>query len=87
MDAGFIRESALHAVDKYISPGFLTPVAECAWLPNRTLSVKRSIPDEKRAAIKDAVLWLKDGALSLRASESRGYGAPGMVGAVSCGNC
>jgi phosphonate transport system substrate-binding protein len=56
MDAGFIRESALHVADKYIQPGSIMVVSNCAWLPNWAFSVDRDLPDEVKNKIKNAVL-------------------------------
>lgn len=73
VDAGFIRESALHAADKYIQPGSIKTLANCAWLPNWAFSVKRSIPEKKKKAIKDALLGLKKGSPVLKAIGLNGF--------------
>ena len=58
VDAGFIRESALHAADQYIMPGSIKIVAETAYLPNWALSVSRDMPQEQQTAIQSALLKL-----------------------------
>lgn len=75
VDAGFIRESAIHAADKYIPPGSVKPMAECAWLPNWALSVKRSLPEKQKKAIKAALIGLKDDAPVLKSLGLRGFRA------------
>lgn len=67
VDAGFIRESALHKADKYIRPGSVKVVLNCAWLPNWALSVKRSFPEGQKKALKNALLGLKKGSPVLKA--------------------
>lgn len=57
-DAGFIRESALHRADAYISVDQLKIVAQCAWVPNWALSVSRSLPDTVKKNIQAALLEL-----------------------------
>jgi phosphonate transport system substrate-binding protein len=59
VDAGFIRESALHMADAYISPAQLTVVGESAWLPNWAFSVDRRLPDKLKREIRSALLLLK----------------------------
>ena len=73
VDAGFIRESAFHAGDKYIQPGSIKTLAHCAWLPNWAFSVKRSIPETKKRAIKNALLGLKKGSPVLKAIGLNGF--------------
>lgn len=58
VDAGFIRESALHAADEYIMPGSVKTIVEAAFLPNWALSVSREIPQEEQDAIQSALLKL-----------------------------
>ena len=59
VDAGFIRESALHMADKFVPPSMIKVINRSAWLPNWALSVKRSLPEEKKKAIKKALTDLK----------------------------
>lgn len=58
-DAGFIRESALARVKKFVPPGAITVIKRTAWLPNWALSVKRSLPEEFKAMLKNRVSQLK----------------------------
>ena len=69
VDAGFIRESALHIADKYIQPGTIKVVASCEWLPNWALSVNRNLPDEKKEAIKAAMCGLDKNSPVLQAMD------------------
>ena len=59
VEAGFIRESALHVADKYIVPGSVKVLAPTAWLPNWALSVDKSLTPEVQDKVKTAVLALK----------------------------
>ena len=73
VDAGFIRESALHVADKYIRPGSIMVVSNCAWLPNWAFSVNRNLPDEIKNKIKNAVLQLKKEDPVLKAMRLEGF--------------
>ena len=57
-DAGFIRESALHRVDRYVPAAAIRVLAETAWLPNWALSVRRTMPAGDREKITRALLAL-----------------------------
>ena len=64
VDAGFIRESALHKADQFIMPGSIKTVVETAWLPNWAFSVSRDMPQEQKDAIRTAILKLdKEGSV------------------------
>jgi phosphonate transport system substrate-binding protein len=58
VDAGFIRESALHKADQFIIPGSITSIEETAWLPNWAFSVNRSMPQHMKDTIQAAILKL-----------------------------
>jgi len=58
VDAGFIRESALHKADQFIIPGSITSIKETAWLPNWAFSVSRNMPQQVKDAIQAAILKL-----------------------------
>jgi len=73
VDAGFIRESALHIADQYIQPGSIKVVAPCAWLPNWALSVNRSMPVAQKEAIKAAMVGLKENSAVLKAMDVSGF--------------
>ena len=73
VDAGFIRESALHIADQYIQPGSIKVVAPCAWLPNWALSVNRSMPVAQKEAIKAAMVGLKEDSVVLKAMDVTGF--------------
>ncbi len=59
VDAGFIRESALHRADTYIATSQIKVVSECAWLPNWAFSVRRTLPEKFKNQIQTALLDLK----------------------------
>lgn len=67
VDAGFIRESALHKADKYIMPGSVKVIEKTAWLPNWPFSLKRDMPIEDRNAILRALTDLPEGSKVLEA--------------------
>lgn len=73
VDAGFIRESAFTAADKYIVPGSIETIAETAWLPNWALSMDRALNPAFRAKVRQAVLDLKEGGSILNALGLRGF--------------
>ena len=67
VDAGCIRESALHIADQYIQPNTIEVVATCEWLPNWALSVDRNLPEDKKVAIRTAVTSLRQNSSVLKA--------------------
>ncbi len=73
VDAGFIRESALHKADRYIVPGSVGVVYEAAWLPNWAFSVDRSLPAGLKKRIKAALLQLDSSSTVLRAMGLTGF--------------
>ena len=73
VDAGFIRESALHIADQYVQPGTIKVVAPCAWLPNWALSVNRKLPSAMKEAIKAAVIRIDKNSLVLKAMDVTGF--------------
>lgn len=73
VDAGFIRESALHIADQYIQPGTVKVVAPCAWLPNWALSVNRQLPAEMKSAIQAAMVKLDETSAVLKAMDVSGF--------------
>jgi phosphonate transport system substrate-binding protein len=53
VDAGFIRESALHQVNEFVPPGAIRILRSTEWLPNWALSVSSDMPaDDKNKIIK-----------------------------------
>lgn len=75
VDAGFIRESALHVADKYIAPGSVESVTATAWLPNWAFSVDRDLPPGVREALQGAVVGLEAGHPVLEAMGLTGFRA------------
>ena len=59
VEAGFIRESALHKADKYIVPNSIKVLASTAWLPNWAFSLSRDMPEKDRMAILNALSRLQ----------------------------
>lgn len=59
VDAGFIRESALHQVDAYVPPSQIKVIKRTAFLPEWVVSVKRDMPAKTKAAIREALIELK----------------------------
>ena len=59
VDAGFIRESALHQADSFISAAQIKVIGECAWLPNWAFSVNKTMPAKTKKEIQTALLALK----------------------------
>ncbi len=73
VDAGFIRESALHKADDYIMPGSVKVVEETAWLPNWALSVNKSMPQQQKDAIQGALLKLESDSTVLKAMNLKSF--------------
>ncbi len=73
VDAGFIRESALHKADQYIMPSSIQSVGETAWLPNWALSVRKNLPQQQKDAIKKAILKLDKDSPVLKAMELKSF--------------
>lgn len=72
-DAGFIRESALDVVDKYIAANQIKVVSRCEWLPNWAFSVKRTLPKNIKLQVQTALLSLKSGHPVLNALKIEGF--------------
>lgn len=66
VDAGFVRESALHKVDEFVPPGAIRVLDRTAWLPNWALSVNRKMVPEDRKKIVRAIQKLESGDLVLK---------------------
>ncbi len=73
VDAGFIRESALHKADQYIMPGSIKSTTETAWLPNWALSVNKSMPQQLKKKIQEAILKLDKDSTVLKAMELKSF--------------
>ena len=67
VDAGFIRESALHIADNYLAPGQIKVIKRTEWLPNWALSVNKKIAPVIRQSIKKALLELQNSDTVLKA--------------------
>jgi phosphonate transport system substrate-binding protein len=75
-DAGFIRESALHRVDKVIEPDQIKVLTETSWLPNWVFSVHKSVPADVAVQIQNVLLGLSTGGRVLEAAKLEGFMAP-----------
>jgi len=67
VDAGFVRESALHKASAFVPASALTVMEGTAWLPNWALSVSKDMPQEDKAKITQAIVALQDGTPALEA--------------------
>jgi len=67
VDAGFIRESALHVADNYLASSQIKVIKRTEWLPNWALSVNKKIPANIKSLIRNAVLKLEEGNIVLKA--------------------
>lgn len=76
VDVGFIRESALHRVDKVIDPSKIKVLARTTWLPNWIFAVHKSVPSAVAAKIRAALLSLPDGGPVLKAAHLQGFVEP-----------
>ncbi len=75
VDAGFIRESALHKADKYIVPGSVKVLTPTAWLPNWAFSVNRKMAKGRKKALLNALLALKKDGPVLKSMGLSGFKA------------
>ena len=73
VDAGFIRESALHKADEFIIPGSVKAVVKTAWLPNWALSVNKNLHKKQKDAIQAALLKLESDSTVLKAMELKSF--------------
>ncbi len=67
VEAGFIRESALHKADQYIVPQSIKVMAPTAWLPNWAFSLSKTLPEGHKQAITEALLKLKSDSQVMKA--------------------
>ena len=67
VDAGFVRESALHKAKAFVPASALKVMEGTAWLPNWALSISRNMPQEDRAKIIQAIQSLQGGGPTLEA--------------------
>jgi phosphonate transport system substrate-binding protein len=73
VDAGFIRESALHQVDNYVPPSQIKVIKKTAFLPEWVISVSREMPPNTKTAIRNALVQLKTGDPVLQAMKIDGF--------------
>lgn len=75
-EAGFIRESALHRVDKVIDPSKIKVLAQTSWLPNWVFAAHKSVPPELAAKIQAALIDLRPGSPVLKSAQLDGFVMP-----------
>jgi phosphonate transport system substrate-binding protein len=75
VDAGFIRESALHKADEFIMPGSVKMMSATAWLPNWALSVRKDLDPALKESIRNALLDLPAEGSVLQAMGLTGFKA------------
>ncbi len=73
VDAGFIRESALHKVDKFVPPGSIKVLAYTEWLPNWALSLSRDMAVADRKKIVKAIREIPSDSPVLRALRIKAF--------------
>ncbi len=76
VDVGFIRESALHRVDKVIDPSKIKVLARTTWLPNWVFAVHKSVPSPVAARVREALLSLPPDSPVLKAAHLQGFVEP-----------
>ncbi len=67
VDAGFIRESALHQVDDFVPPSEIHILQATEWLPNWALSISSNMPAEDKEKVIKAIRDIKPGNPVLKA--------------------
>jgi phosphonate transport system substrate-binding protein len=75
-DAGFIRESALHRVDKVIDPSKIKVLAETSWLPNWVFAAHKSVSPQLAEKVQAALIGLSADDPVLKAAQLDGFVMP-----------
>jgi phosphonate transport system substrate-binding protein len=75
-DAGFIRESALHRVDKVIDPSKIKVLAETSWLPNWVFAAHKSVSPQMAEKVQAALIGLSADDPVLKAAQLDGFVMP-----------
>ncbi len=73
VSAGFIRESALKKVKKFIPLDKIRIVNKSAWLPNWAISLDKSLPLPVKRNILESLLELDENGPVLKALQIRGF--------------
>ena len=73
VDAGFIRESALHQVDAFVPPRQIKVIKKTAFLPEWVISVNRNLPAQTKTAIAKALAELEAGDPLLKTLKIDGF--------------
>lgn len=76
-EAAFMREDAMHSADRFVPPSQIRVVMTGEWFPNWALSVKRTLPQEVKDKIRQAVLSMEPGGPELKALKAQGFAAGG----------
>ncbi len=72
-DAGFIRESALHKVDKFIAVSQIKIIKNCEMIPGWAFSIKKTLPEQIKQKIQAALLALQPNAPVLQALKIQAF--------------
>ena len=75
-EVGFIRESALHRVDKAIEPDKIKVIAETSWLPNWVFAIHESVPAKVASRIQNTLLNLPEDGRVLKAAKLKKFVEP-----------
>lgn len=73
VDAGFLREDALHIADKYVPPSQIRVLMKGVFLPNWCIIVKRSLSAAVKEKIRATLLGMKADSPALKALEANGF--------------
>ncbi len=73
VDAGFIRESALHQIDSYVPPNQIKVIKKTAFLPEWVISVNRNLPPKTKDAIRKTLIELKENDPLLKTMKIKGF--------------
>lgn len=76
VDVGFIRESALHRMDKVIDPAKIRVLTATSWLPNWVFAVNKKVPAVPAQKIQQALLELTADSPVLKAAKLDGFVLP-----------
>jgi phosphonate transport system substrate-binding protein len=75
VDAGFIRESALHQADRYVPSSQIKVIKKTAYLPEWVISVNRDLPPKTKDAIRKTLIELKGNDPLLKTMKIKGFEA------------
>ena len=76
VDVGFIRESALHRVDKAINPKKIKVLTKTSWLPNWVFAIHKSVKPHIAQKIQNVLIDLPSDSPVLKAAKLDGFVKP-----------